>query len=100
MKVQALNAYRQPYVNSASQAASTATTRKTTAGALQSESAAAPDRSWLENPQQIISKPERDFFVKLFPESGERIQNHVIFNRNGRLQPAYAAKGVLLDGLA
>ncbi len=46
----------------------------------------------------IVTQNERDFFVKMFPQNSEQIQNHVVFNRNGRLQSTNTSKGLIVDG--
>jgi hypothetical protein len=50
------------------------------------------------NSSNILTQKERDFFVKMFPQNSEQIQNHVVFNRNGKLQSSNVSKGVIIDG--
>jgi hypothetical protein len=50
------------------------------------------------NYNKIITKQERQFFVKMFPESKEQIENHVLFNRNGKVSNTNLYKGSLVDG--
>jgi hypothetical protein len=52
----------------------------------------------IESPDKIITPGERKFFVKLFPESSEQIQKHVLFNKNGKLQQSHVDKGIIFDG--
>ena len=51
-----------------------------------------------KNYNNVITKQERKFFVKMFPESEEQINNHVLFNRNGKVQSTNVYKGSLVDG--
>ena len=47
---------------------------------------------------KILSKNERDFFIKLFPENSEQLENHTLFNQSGRLQTPGINKGMIVDG--
>lgn len=49
---------------------------------------------------ELVSNKERDFFIKLFPESSEQLSRHVLFNRNGKLQQQPIMKGLIIDGKA
>lgn len=49
------------------------------------------------NTDKIISRDERDYFKKLFPESKDLIENHVLFTRSGKTQSIQVAKGIILD---
>lgn len=49
------------------------------------------------NSDNIISRDERDYFKKLFPESKELIENHVLFTRSGKTQSIQVTKGIILD---
>lgn len=51
----------------------------------------------LRDKNKIITPQEREFFVKMFPESSMKIENHVLFDRNGRLQSKDVAKGTIID---
>lgn len=45
-----------------------------------------------------LSSKERSFFKNLFPESSMQIENHILFNRNGRTLNANSfTKGMLVD---
>jgi hypothetical protein len=48
--------------------------------------------------ENLITSTEREFFIKMFPENQAQLQNHVLFNRNGRLQTAAINKGSIIDG--
>ncbi len=52
----------------------------------------------LKSPDNLLSKKERDFFVKIFPDNSSKIENHVLFNRKGRLQSVNIMKGTIIDG--
>lgn len=51
----------------------------------------------LKDKNKIITAQEREFFIKMFPESSTKIENHVLFDRNGRLQSKDIAKGTIID---
>ncbi|MEJ5287171.1 MAG: hypothetical protein CH6_1279 [Candidatus Kapaibacterium sp.] len=51
----------------------------------------------LKDQNKILSPQEREFFVKMFPESSQKIENHVLFNRNGKVQSYSYAKGLIVD---
>ncbi|MCX7907899.1 MAG: hypothetical protein N2560_00045 [Ignavibacteria bacterium] len=51
----------------------------------------------LKDQNKIISPQERAFFIKMFPESSTKIENHVLFNRNGKVQSYSYAKGLIID---
>lgn len=46
----------------------------------------------------LISRRERDFFIRMFPENSEQLERHVVFNRNGKIQSTTTMKGTLIDG--
>ncbi|MBE2189719.1 MAG: hypothetical protein KGZ71_06230 [Desulfobulbaceae bacterium] len=50
------------------------------------------------NPEKIITKQERKFFIKMFPESSAVIENHILFNRNGKVTNPQISKGMIVDG--
>ena len=52
----------------------------------------------LKDTNNVVNSNERQFFVKMYPESSAQIQKHVLFNRNGRLQEQNISKGMLIDG--
>lgn len=52
----------------------------------------------LKNPNELLSSKEREFFVKLFPESSDQIEKHILFNKNGKLQSVPISKGMIVDG--
>ncbi|MCX6153004.1 MAG: hypothetical protein NT007_02465 [Candidatus Kapabacteria bacterium] len=54
----------------------------------------------LANPNKIITKKERAFFMNMFPDSSAQLSRHVVFNRNGKLQTTSFSKGMFVDGLA
>ncbi len=47
---------------------------------------------------KILSQTEREFFIKMFPESSEQIKNHVLFTNKGKLKTAAIHKGMIVDG--
>lgn len=49
------------------------------------------------NADALITKEEKEFFKKLFPDNAMLIDEHILFNRNGSTQNIQVNKGVLLD---
>ncbi len=45
----------------------------------------------------VISKSERQYFAKLFPENSVQIEKHILFNRKGKLHSVNLNTGVLFD---
>ncbi len=45
----------------------------------------------------VISREEKEFFKKLFPQNSELIEEHILFTRNGGTKNHVVNKGVLLD---
>lgn len=52
----------------------------------------------LRNPNKLITSQERRFFKKMFPESAQQIENHILFNRNGKVNTPAVTKGTIVDG--
>jgi hypothetical protein len=50
-----------------------------------------------EVPEKLITKNERNYFMKLFPDEQSQIEKHIVFNRNGRINESNVSKGILLD---
>ncbi|MDC1067594.1 hypothetical protein OAQ99_00390 [Candidatus Kapabacteria bacterium] len=45
-----------------------------------------------------LNSKERNFFKQMFPESSMKIDNHILFNRNGKTVNANTySKGMLVD---
>jgi len=51
----------------------------------------------LANPNKIITKNERDFFINMFPDSSDQLSRHIVFNRNGKIQTSSFSKGLFVD---
>lgn len=51
----------------------------------------------VNQPDTILSDNEKNFFKKMFPESTDSLDRHVVFNRNGKVQNRTFALGTLLD---
>ncbi|TNE34149.1 hypothetical protein EP342_03170 [bacterium] len=51
----------------------------------------------VNQPDTILSDNEKNFFKKIFPESKETLDRHVVFNRNGRVQSKTFSLGTMLD---
>ncbi len=49
---------------------------------------------------RYITEAEKEFFIKLFPESAEIIKRHTLFNRNGRIHSPNLDVGRIIDGKA
>lgn len=50
------------------------------------------------DPEKVITRKERDFFINMFPENAEQIEKHVLFNKNGKTASPDIYKGTLVDG--
>lgn len=51
----------------------------------------------VNQPDTILSDNEKNFFKKMFPESTDSLDRHVVFNRNGRVQSKSFSLGMVLD---
>lgn len=47
--------------------------------------------------KEIVSKSERNYFMKLFPQNSAQLERHEIFNRNGKVSSQSFNKGKLVD---
>jgi hypothetical protein len=56
------------------------------------------ERRMPDQPGQIITPAERDFFIKMYPENAQQIARYTVFNRNGSLEQSAVPKGSLIDG--
>lgn len=50
--------------------------------------------------KNIVSQSERHYFENLFPDSSSLLQNHILFNRSGKITEMNVNKGSLLDAKA
>ena len=50
------------------------------------------------DPDKIVTQKERKFFIRMFPESSEQLEKHVLFNRTGRISQPNISKGSIVDG--
>ncbi len=50
--------------------------------------------------EEVVSRQEREFFIKMFPENSASLERHVLFNRDGRLDEQSIVKGSIVDGFA
>ena len=48
--------------------------------------------------RNLITQNEREFFIKLFPESSAQLERHELFNRNGKITASGISKGIYFDG--
>lgn len=101
MKVPILNSYN-PYLRETSSngIADAPQIRRTKQTQLEtknteSEKLNSPNSNSYNN---VITKSERKFFMKLFPESSEQLEKHQIFNRSGRVDSPALSKGRIIDG--
>lgn len=46
---------------------------------------------------ELISNDEKTFFVRLFPESAEKISRHTLFDNAGKSISANVRKGMIID---
>jgi hypothetical protein len=92
MNVQAVRAYTDPIVRDAS---TQNVIRKQDQRKAESLNNQTPQSKSTAN--QLLTRKEREFFIKMFPENSNQIENHVLFNRNGRLQTQSFSKGLIVD---
>ncbi len=99
MNIPVLNTYQNNYVNGDYAAAKQQEVQKKEKTSGQTKSNI--DNSLvLKNPDILITKKERDFFIKMFPENSEQLSKHIVFNKNGKLQTHSYSKGLIVDGRA
>jgi hypothetical protein len=46
----------------------------------------------------VVTRKERDFFIKMFPDNSDQLERHVLFTRNGKVQSSATRLGSLVDG--
>lgn len=98
MKINVLNAYNNPYANSLSENLAS-NGISINGNVVQKNTEMAISKSSEETLSDgLLTKKERTFFKKLFPENSDQIEKHVLFNRNGKLHNANVNKGVIFDG--
>ncbi len=99
MKIQGIDAYKSNYVNQPDKTKDiiNEVNKNGTQTSLPSKPILKYDINDINN---LVSHKERDFFIKLFPESSEQLSRHVLFNRNGQLQQQPISKGLIIDGKA
>lgn len=97
MKIPVLNQYTSRYLNNEYNTNGSATeVRKTQKAREEQKTQRAGSEA--PNSENLISRRERDFFIRMFPENSEQLERHVLFNRNGKIQSADIMKGTLIDG--
>ncbi len=97
MSVNILSAYNNPYTNSISENLSNNNldlVRQQNNGEQRVRSGTAKDSA-----EAVLTKQEKRFFKKLFPENSDQIERHVLFNRNGKITNTPASKGSIFDGI-
>jgi hypothetical protein len=92
MNIQAIRAYSEPVIppsrpSNVVQKQELKKTEQTSTQASQAKSGG----------NQLITPKEREFFMKMFPDSSSQIEKHILFNRNGRLQTQSFNKGLIVD---
>lgn len=97
MNVNILSAYNNPYTNSISENLSNSNLDLVRRNNNGEESVR--KNSAKESSEAVLTKQEKRFFKKLFPENSEQIERHVLFNRNGKITNAPASKGSIFDGI-
>lgn len=96
MNVNILNAYNNPYASSLEEKISNnglSIKNNENKAITKTEVSLKTDEA-----SDVLTKKERTFFKKLFPENSEQIDKHILFNRNGKIQSAAVSKGVIFDG--
>ncbi len=98
MKVNVLNAYNNPYTNSLSERANNNGVTLGVGLNKVTTPATPKANSDLFASKNVLTKQEKSFFKKLFPENSEQIERHVLFNRNGKVHNGLIIKGSIVDG--
>ncbi len=95
MNLSAINAYKEPIAQgSAVSLPKSALVNKTTDGDV---SAKLNAKSGANSGGTVITKKEREFFIKLFPDNSAQIEKHELFNRNGKITRQSFSKGTIVD---
>lgn len=96
MRIPAVNAYMDPLVN---RAMDRIKPLENEIKVSESRKYNTPDIKFnAQNLKDLVTQNEREFFVKMFPENSAQLENHVLFNRNGRIQAVNPEKGLIVDG--
>jgi hypothetical protein len=97
MKIPGLNPYQAAYINGYSNGADGAANVQKPQQTGENASMKT-DKKGAEEGGDLLTRNEREFFIKLFPQNSEQIENHVLFNRQGRTQSHNIQKGMIVDG--
>ncbi len=100
MNINVLNAYNNPYANSLNENLhNNGISINKNNKSLESNDKPIEAKAKSDASQDaLLTKKERTFFKKLFPENSEQIEKHVLFNRNGKVHTPAISKGVIFDG--
>lgn len=100
MNLSAVNAYKNPYVNS--NAENLRNVADDTLNNVKRSTKASQEAKLTTGATNdpLLNTNERAFFQKLFPESSEQIEKHVLFTRNGKIQTPNIDRGSVFDGRA
>ncbi len=95
MNLSAVNAYKEP-ISQGSNATSTNSTLVNRT--IRDDSGAKLNaKSGANSGNTVITKKEREFFIKLFPDNSTQIEKHELFNRNGKITRQSFSKGAIVD---
>jgi hypothetical protein len=94
MNISAIKAYNEPINASVSNGISKDSSL-TKLSSDSSDTKLGTDNSSYGN--SVLTKNERSFFMKLFPENSAQIEQHELFNRNGKVTKTSFSKGTILD---
>lgn len=98
MNISAINAYKQSYVNYDTGRTENTPSVKNTEKTSVEKASISSENMRMEDPENIVTKSEREFFVKMFPENQEQIENHKLFNSRGQVMTPNLSKGSIIDG--
>ncbi len=94
MNISAIKAYNEPINASATSGVS----KDSSIAKLKTDSSETKlDKNSNSNENSILTKKERNFFMKLFPENSAQIEQYELFNRNGKVTKTSISKGTILD---
>ena len=93
MNLSAVSAYTEPI----KQGLSATSVNSVGTSANEDASAKLNAKSGANSGNTVITKKEREFFIKLFPDNSAQIEKHELFNRNGKITRQSFSKGAIVD---
>ena len=98
MKIPSISAYKDPFFNESLKPIGVNKNNSTDRLSKQEESRKENNTVSLKTESNLITRKERDYFIKMFPENQHQLEKHVVFNSQGRIQTHSYSKGLIIDG--